>query len=57
VIGIEQDFSYFLADGGVAGIAKTARRHTPAFQPLDQKSCLRTLPAAVRAVENYKFAL
>ena len=57
MFGIEQDFPYFLADGGIAWIAKTAGRHALAFQPLDQKSCLRTLTATVRAIENYKFAL
>jgi len=47
----------FLIDGCIAGIAKTADRHAPVLKPLDQKPCLCTLAAAVRAVENYKFAL
>jgi len=57
MFGVEQDFSYLLADCSVAGVAEAAGLHAFASQPLDQEFRLRTFAAAIRAIEHYELAL
>jgi hypothetical protein len=57
MFGAEQDFSYLLADSGIAGIAKAARRHALFLQPARQELCLGAFAAAIRAVEHHELAL
>ena len=56
MFGIEQDIPYFLADVGIAWIAKAAGFHSILIQPIDQQAGLSAFAATVRAVEYDKLA-
>ena len=57
VPAVEQNLPNLLANSGIAWVSKAADRHPLPLEPLGQEFGVRTLAAAVRAVEHNELAL